>query len=222
MLLCARATIFSRDEVVSFSQGSIAYINRYKKSAFGKHVIIKHVFSDITLFSLYAHLSSIPSSLKIGDLIPSNSLIGYIGNTSNGYFIPSHRAHLHFEIGIRLSDNFHSWYLQNYPANDENLHSEFNGMNFISIDPLAFFRLLKSNPHTSLSKFISSQKVSLMVDVFTSEIPSIIKENPLLLARPLSSQKVFKWRVAFNHFGFPLSFYPFYQGELDSFQNFHF
>lgn len=59
-------------------------------NTYGKHVAIKH--SDGTC-TLYAHMSSIPSSITVGKYVTLGSVIGYVGNTGG-----IGQTHLHYGI----------------------------------------------------------------------------------------------------------------------------
>lgn len=62
---------------------------------FGNHVIIQHEIPGQNIESLYAHMQSQSSPLKVGDTIKVGDFIGLVGDTGNSY-----GAHLHFEIHI--------------------------------------------------------------------------------------------------------------------------
>lgn len=62
---------------------------------FGNHVIIQHDIPGQNVESLYAHMQTGSSALKVGDAIKVGDFIGLVGDTGNSY-----GAHLHFEIHI--------------------------------------------------------------------------------------------------------------------------
>ncbi|NIP40000.1 MAG: peptidoglycan DD-metalloendopeptidase family protein [Candidatus Aenigmarchaeota archaeon] len=62
----------------------------------GNYVTIKHYQSGKTFYTFYDHLQNVPTDLKEGDKVTTNTLVGFIGNT--GY---STGAHLHFELGTK-------------------------------------------------------------------------------------------------------------------------
>mgnify|MGYP003889612835 CR=1 FL=1 len=63
-----------------------------------------------SLYSLYAHLDTISPNLAIGSKVTIAQVIGKMGNSSSGYRIPLERSHLHFEMGLRLTNKFQNWY----------------------------------------------------------------------------------------------------------------
>jgi murein DD-endopeptidase MepM/ murein hydrolase activator NlpD len=68
---------------------------------FGNHIAIKH--SD-NLISIYAHLSSVPSSMYVGLVVncvsgPVGTLVGYSGNTG-----VTQGPHLHYELRANTMD----------------------------------------------------------------------------------------------------------------------
>ena len=59
-----------------------------------------------------------------------------MGRSAGGYAIPKDRAHVHFEIGLKLSDNFDSWFTWK-KFGSPNQHENWNGMNLMGLDPNA-------------------------------------------------------------------------------------
>lgn len=62
----------------------------WRNGGFGNTVIIKH---DNGLYSLYGHLKSIDTKVKVGERVSRNQTIAKMGNTGN-----SDGEHLHFEM----------------------------------------------------------------------------------------------------------------------------
>ena len=96
---------YTIDNVVSHSKGKVTKaVTGYLKGngegtwwRYGNHVIIEH---DNGSTSLYAHLQS--TSLKVGERIEKDQLIGRMGTSGN-----SNGVHLHFEL----------WNTNNYNSN---------------------------------------------------------------------------------------------------------
>jgi murein DD-endopeptidase MepM/ murein hydrolase activator NlpD len=92
--------------------GKIAKIqlNDGNDHGLGNTVIIEHLINGKKIYSLYAHLDSIKSELKEGDIIKKGEIIGRVGNSGYGcqnYWRVGedgcqsqapHDIHLHFEI----------------------------------------------------------------------------------------------------------------------------
>jgi len=63
--------------------------------SFGNHVIIQHNLGGVNVQSLYAHMASGSSPLKVGDIVKVGDFVGLVGDTGRAY-----GAHLHLEIHI--------------------------------------------------------------------------------------------------------------------------
>ena len=72
--------------------------------------------------------------VKAGEPI---AVLGRSANTAPA--ISKERAHLHFELSLRLSDRFRAWHAARAP-NQRNDHGEWNGRNFLGFDPAAVLR----------------------------------------------------------------------------------
>jgi murein DD-endopeptidase MepM/ murein hydrolase activator NlpD len=100
----------AEDNVFSAMSGIVRHLNATSGySAYGKYLVLEHTTLTPPLYSLYAHLASIQPGLKVGSNVQVAQVLGKMGNTAS-YGIPLDRSHLHFEIGLRLTDNFQSWY----------------------------------------------------------------------------------------------------------------
>jgi hypothetical protein len=84
------------DYITAHSDGVVTeYRNNYTSTdtsgnSYGNYVKIKH---DNNYYTLYAHLKYKSVTVKKGDKVKKNDIIGYMGNTGHSY-----GAHLHFEI----------------------------------------------------------------------------------------------------------------------------
>jgi hypothetical protein len=69
---------------------------------YGRAVVLHHELAGLGhVWTLYAHLSSIDSRLRVGDSVSEGQLIGRVGRTCDTRADASHRcggAHLHFEL----------------------------------------------------------------------------------------------------------------------------
>lgn len=63
--------------------------------SFGNHVIIQHNLGGVDVQSLYAHMASGSSPLKVGDIVKVGDFVGLVGDTGRAY-----GSHLHLEIHI--------------------------------------------------------------------------------------------------------------------------
>ncbi len=120
------------DSVFSAMRGRVAYINyASSKSSYGRYIVLEHDHFRPILYSLYAHLDSFSPSLKVGDSVKEAEALGRMGNSSS-FRIPLNRSHLHFEIGLRLSEKFQNWYNRK-TFKTPNSHGNFNGFNLVGI-----------------------------------------------------------------------------------------
>ena len=130
------------------------------------------------LYSLYAHLAEIDPNIKPGVTVRVASRLGMMGNTSS-YRIPLNRSHLHFEVGLRLSDHFQAWYAKR-PFKTPNRHGNFSGFNLVGLDPLSFYESYKSKSMATPLAFIQSRPIVAKIRVRSSRIPDFVKRYPSL------------------------------------------
>ena len=98
------------DDVYCAMDGKVRMINKIAgNSGYGRYVVVSHENFDVEVYTLYAHLAEIDSGIAIGSNIKAGARIGKMGRSAS-YSIARAQAHLHFEIGLRLSDSFNSWY----------------------------------------------------------------------------------------------------------------
>ncbi len=116
-------------EILSPLDGEIhSFKNNDNYGDYGPTIILKHVFKEITFYTLYGHLTLASlSDLKVGQNVKAKDVIAYLGDASvNGDYAP----HLHFQIikdmqgnvgdypGVSNKNNL-AFYLENCP--DPNL-----------------------------------------------------------------------------------------------------
>lgn len=109
----------SRGDSAIYAAGSGVVANTGWNSANGNTITIKHMISGKTVYSFYAHLSSI--NVSKGQTVSKGQKIGVIGNTGNS----STGTHLHFAFttqcstgtwgyGTRFSDGRNAAYYSGY------------------------------------------------------------------------------------------------------------
>jgi hypothetical protein len=139
--------------VRAIARGRVAYVNRVAgNSNYGKYVVIAHWDPFGTVFSLYAHLSEVDPAVQPGQDVATGAPIGTMGNTSSTG-IPMERAHLHLEIDLLCNANFHVWYRAQHLTPD---HGDFNGQNFVGVDPLAFYSAQRMDPKLHFGAFLKT------------------------------------------------------------------
>ena len=187
------------DYVFAAMSGKVAYINNDTNGPYGRYVILVHDNAEIGLYSLYAHLAKIDTRLRVGDNIARGKAIAIMGHTScPGSPIPVERAHLHFEVGLRLADSFNTWYKSrfNYKT-DPNLHGLWNGQNLTGFDPT--YILGKRSVNTL--EVVKSLPAALAVTIRTPLAPDFVSRYPgLVQGDPKTAEG---WYVEFTWHGLP-------------------
>ena len=198
----------STDPVFSVLPGVVVYINRVAgHSSYGIYVVIEHPDQQPALHTVYAHLRSVRSDLRPGQRVAAGEQIGVLGRTAGGYTIPRSRAHLHFEMGFRLTDDFQRWF-DRQGFGSPNRHGRFNGMNMLGFDPLDFYEQYRSGEVSSFRSYLQNRPVAYTLRITTTRIPDFIRRYPTLLARPLPASGVQGWEIGFTWYGLPVRWYP--------------
>ncbi|MBT3668071.1 MAG: M23 family metallopeptidase [Opitutae bacterium] len=197
----------AEDSIYAAMDGVVSYVNSTASySAYGKYIVLEHPQLNPPLYSLYAHLHSITPNLKRGSRIVIAQEIGKMGNSSSGYRIPLERSHLHFEMGLRLTDKFQNWYNKK-PFTSKNRHDNFSGFNLVGLDPLAFYTKYKNKSISNPIDFIRALPVTVIVQVKTKNIPDFITRYPTLTTQTKSTATN-GWTVSFGPYGIPLQLKP--------------
>lgn len=196
------------DPIFSILPGRVVYINKHSGwSSYGRYIVVRHEEESPAFHSLYAHLAEISPKIKLGTRVEAGSVLGKMGRSASGYTIPKSRAHLHFEIGLMLSENFDTWYARQ-EFKTPNRHGNWNGMNLVSVDPLDFYRAIQKGIVRDFNDYLKSQPVAARVRVFTEKKPGFLKEYPSLLTQNLKSGSIVAWDLAFTDFGVPKEWTP--------------
>ena len=202
------------DPVYAAISGRVAYINKIVgNSGYGRYVVLEHEFAGLQLYTLYAHLASVSNNIAKGQQVLAGTRLGPMGRSAGGYVIPSFQTHLHFEIGMRLTDNFQPWYKWR-KFGGENHHGVYNGMNLIGMDPLPLFEEARAGKFQGYRNHIAKIPRAFAVRVYVSKVPDFIRRNPALLTKPVPAAGVVAWDVDFTWYAMPLSFTPRLAGEV--------
>lgn len=204
----ARKNGEATDAVSAAWGGRVVYINkRSGTSSYGRYVIIEHEQFAPSVVTLYAHMATIDRGLKAGSEVVAGDRIGKMGRSAGGYIIPKSRAHLHFEIGLRLSDGFQNWYDVREFGN-ENDHGVWNGMNLVGLDPWAAWHWLKENPSNDIGDYARTLAPGFVLQLVATDTPDIVRRYPALLTATVPAKGLTGWRITFTGWGFPLAFTP--------------
>jgi len=201
------------DDVYSVLPGRIAYINAVAgRSSYGRYLVVVHDGERPAFHSLYAHMATIAPGLEEGVRVEAGTVLGRMGRSAS-YRIPRSRAHLHLELGFRLSEDFQPWY-DRQQFGSENSFGNWNGMNLVGVDPLAFYRGMRTGEIRSFSEYLSRLPVAARIRVHSRSIPDFVRRYEDLLTRPLDEARgLVAWDIAFSQFGVPLQWTPRYADE---------
>ena len=203
------------DSIYSVLPGRVVYINEASsRSSYGRSLVIEHKDIGVTFYSLYAHLHSVDPSVHLGSQLKEGQRIARMGRTAGGYTIPKERAHLHFELGLKLSDNFQSWY-DSKDFDSKNWHSNWNGMNLIGVDPLDFYKAVQAGSIRSFAEYLGQLKARVKVQVRFNGTPSFLAENSKFLKNhSLKDSEIVGWNLTFSKYGVPNLWEPISQEGL--------
>jgi murein DD-endopeptidase MepM/ murein hydrolase activator NlpD len=197
------------DPVSAAADGKVAYTNDDpSRSNYGRYIKIFHQFPGGEVCTTYGHLSKI--MVSVGQTVKTGEQIGIMGHTGPG--INKERAHVHFEFGFRTLPNYAEWY-DKYGMKmglvGENVHGEFNGMNYIGINsaPL-LIATAKGKPLTFRQIFANLQpilrvRVPAGKDFFYWE-----KCWPWMVQGGLQQAQPKSWEIDCDRMGIPLKFTP--------------
>ena len=202
------------DPIYAAFRGRVVHINKTAgHSSYGRYLVLEHRDLYPAVYTLYAHLARVADGLTVGDQVEAGQTIGIMGRSAGGYSIPKSRAHLHFEIGLRLSDDFQSWYsAKGFGSRNE--HGLWNGMNLIGMDPLDFFRELLGGRVLGPFGYIDNQPTACSLRIFTQEIPDFVKRYPELIAGELRADSLVAWDIDFTWYNMPIRWVPRYQEDI--------
>jgi murein DD-endopeptidase MepM/ murein hydrolase activator NlpD len=197
-----------RDSVFAAMPGVVRHVSLAPgESSYGRYVVIEHPTLTPAIYTLYAHLARIAPEVRPGRTVAAGDTIGTMGHSSGGYMIPAERSHLHFEIGLAMTQNFQSWYdARRFGSRNE--HGMWNGMNLIGIDPVAFFNAWRAGRIASPQDFFNGMETAVRVRIATYRKPDFISRYPSLLTKELPVAPVAGWEIRFNWTGLPFAWTP--------------
>jgi hypothetical protein len=195
------------DPVFSILPGRVVHVNRTAgHSSYGRYIVVEHDGETPAFHTLYAHLASIADGIVPGARVDSGTGLGVMGRSAS-YSIPKARAHLHFEIGFRLTDDFQRWY-DRRKFGAKNRHGKWNGMNLVSIDPLDFYRAVRHGKVRNVNEYLKTIPAYARIRVHTTQIPNFVLNYPALVTRPYAGKQVVAWDIAFSQYGVPKEWTP--------------
>ena len=199
------------DPVLAAADGTVAYVNlKPGLSKYGKYVVLRHVIDQVEVHTLYAHLASVDNAVRPGQAVRVGQAIGVLGRTSNTrQRITKDRAHVHFEVCLRASLDYASWH-RAHQKGTRNDHGEFNGRNFLGIEPSALLlAAAQQGSRFSLARHLAVQPETLRVLVrdpalaWPRRFPGLVQPNPVA-----SKEGIAAWDIAMAFNGAPLRLIP--------------
>lgn len=195
------------DPVFAAMDGIVRHVNLSPgASNYGRYIVLEHPDQSPAVYTLYAHLAKAEANVRVGARVARGQPLGVMGRSAGGSAIPKERAHLHFEIGVRLTDNFQSWYTQR-KFGSPNEHGLYNGMNLLGMDPLDFLRQVRAGKVSTMQQHFERMHPAVTLRIATTRVPDFIQRYPALLRKPISGL-VAGWEVECNASGLPFAWTP--------------
>ena len=207
------------DAVAATADGDVAYMNKKPSlSNYGNYIVLRHRIDGLELYSIYAHLSSIRSDLKVGQTVKAREIVGTMGRTTNTREgISKDRAHVHFELDLLNNERFPAWYKKTFP-DQRNDHGIWNGQNLLGLDPRAvLLEQQRLGNSFRLLDFIRSQPELLRVAVRKTDFPWLQRYPQLIRVNPIAQKEgVAGYEIALNFNAVPIELIPRAASELKS------
>ncbi|MGZ0707248.1 murein hydrolase activator EnvC family protein [Coraliomargarita sp. W4R53] len=195
------------DPVYSVLPGKVVHTSRVAgNSSYGRYVVIEHDQEVPSYHTLYAHLASVADGIVPGARVESGTVIGIMGRSAT-YTIPRTRAHVHFEVGFRLTPDFQTWY-DRQKFGSKNLHGTWNGMNLVSVDPLVFYQAIRNGDVKNLYEHLHRLPAFARIRVYSDQVPGFVQDYPALVTKPFEGKAVVAWDIAFTQYGVPKEWTP--------------
>jgi hypothetical protein len=193
------------DSVVAIDDGRVVHVNATAGySNYGKYIVVEHVWDGSPYYSLYAHLNDV--WIDSGAVVRQGDLLGQLGYTGVG--INRTRAHLHFEIGLLLNENFNEWYEEEYPK-DPNHHGIFNGQNIAGLNVVRLYKTLRERPNLTISEFLAEEEPLFKLKIPAEDHINLLVRYPWLLHVSADSTQPHRcWELYFTRAGLPLKIVP--------------
>lgn len=192
------------DPVYSVMDGVVLHANAVAgNSSYGRYIVMEHRHVQPPVITLYAHLSQIDDAVKSGAEVKAGQTIGIMGRSAGGYTIPRERAHVHFEIGFWVSENFQSWYDWK-KFGSKNTHGALNGMNIIGLDPIDFYNSYMEGTVTDFETYLNRLPTAFTIRVKSDRIPDFVRRYPSLALGGIPVRGPRGWEIEFTSFGLPV------------------
>ncbi len=158
----------SLDRIFAIADGRVAHISKHPgNSNYGRYVVLVHDDPMGEIYSLYAHLEEVTSSLRVGQPVARGADIGRMGYSPSS-IIPVARSHLHLEVGVILSARFYDWFKKQKLKPD---HGIYHGHNLFGVDPLDVYRIQAARGVFDMRRYLGELPVAFEVVCKTSRRP---------------------------------------------------
>jgi murein DD-endopeptidase MepM/ murein hydrolase activator NlpD len=195
------------DHITAAMDGVVRHVStKPGDSSYGRYIVLEHPGQSPAVYTLYAHLAKVEPGLFRGMSVKRGQLIATMGRSAGGYAIPKDRAHLHFEIGLMLTENFQSWFTWK-KFGSPNQHGLWNGMNLMGADPRNFLDQWRRRRVDTFAQYFAGLDSAVRLRVATSRVPDFIRRYPALLTRPIDGL-VGGWEVRCDVTGLPFAWTP--------------
>ena len=190
------------DPVFAAMDGVVSHVNMVSgKSSYGRYIVLEHPDVTPAIYTLYAHLARIDGAVRVGSTVSRGQSIGIMGRSAS-YTIPRSRAHLHFEMGLRMTNNFQAWY-DRQKFGSANDHGIYNGMNLIGFDPLDFYEQYRESRVVNIESYLDNLPIVATGRIATMRRPDFLKRYPTLV-KPHGPMLIKGWEVGFTWNGLPV------------------
>lgn len=207
------------DAVGAAMAGVVRHVNtRAGASSYGRYVVLEHPAQSPAVYTLYAHLAEIAPGIAPGVEVKAGGLLGMMGRSAGGYTIPKDRAHLHFEIGVKMTESFAAWYKRR-GFGSPNEQGLYNGMNLMGLDPLDFFARRRAGGLRALDEVFRELPAAVTLRIAHPGTPDYIRRYPSLTQAGSASETdaittAGGWEIDFSVTGVPVRWRRLDAGEF--------
>ncbi len=195
------------DEIRAALDGVVRHVARNPgESSYGRYLVLEHPDHSPAVYTLYAHLARVAPDVRPGSTVRRGHVLGVMGNSADKPF-PRERAHLHFELGLMVTQNFQRWY-DRRKFGSRNEQGVWNGMNLMGVDPLWVFDGWRQGRVRTMADVFRNVPPAVRLRIATHQSPDFIRRYPSLLTRPLPMGPVAGWEITFGWTGLPFAWTP--------------
>lgn len=186
------------DIVRPVAPGIVVHANdKAGASNYGRYVVVAHQTPEGTIYSLYAHLSSV--SCTVGQQVGTGNNLGVMGHSGVG--LNRVRSHLHLELCLMINSTYDRF----CPA--DNRHGLYNGLNLAGFDAAPILSACREGEPLSLSRHFATLREHYRVRVPRLGTMDLLKRHPFLY-KGKAGQQPASLDIVFTAEGVPIAVYP--------------